>query len=107
MSHLKRYAHLFSYLPYSIYIAENTRSLVRLYTNVDLNNSVELALAIVRDDTGDAANVRYNGNAVRFQRVDLTVQWLANGYLAIEGTVGKITIMAGSISFDGGSVNLF
>ena len=107
MSRLKLFAHLFASLPYSIYIAESTRNLVGLYTNVPLNNSVELALAIVRDDTGDVANVRYNGTAIRFKRINLTVQWLTNGFLEFKGTAGYVTIMAGSISFAGGSVNLF
>ena len=100
------FAHLPSDLPYTVTLTEGARSLVKLTTNLPLDNTADLALTIVRNGTSDTTGLYYGGQAVPFQPVDLTVQWLTNGYLALEGTAGEVTITAGNILINGGRVYL-
>ncbi len=100
------FAHLPSALPYAVSIAEGSRRLVKLSTNVPLDNNVKVALTITRGGAEDAKDIPYNGSAQLLQDVDVTVQWLANGYLELEGDAGDVTITAGFILFNGSRVNL-
>lgn len=100
------FAHLPSGLPYAVSLSGDSRSLVKLTTNIPLNNSPQIALTIHRDGTGHTEILNYNGSKVGFQEEQVEVQWLANGYLAFEGTEGTVTITAGNIQFIGGSVQL-
>ena len=100
------FAHLPSNVPYTVTLAEDARNLVKLSTNIPLDESPQIALTIVRGDNTNTEILDYSGSKVGFQEVQVEVQWLANGYLALEGTAGDVTITAGDIQFIGGSVNL-
>jgi len=100
------FAHLPSALPYAVTLAEDARSLVKLTTNIPLDASPQISLTITRDGGTNTEVLNYGGSKVGFQEVQVEVQWLSNGYLAIQGTQGTVNITAGNIQFIGGSVQL-
>lgn len=100
------YANLPSGLPYPVSLVDGSRRLIKLTTNVPLDNSVSLALTISRDSVSATAPLIFGGEAASMNTIQLTAQWLPNGYLALEGDTGSVTITAGAITFDGGSVNI-
>ena len=100
------FAHLPSGLPYDVSVTDGSRMLVKLSTNVPLDNSTELALTIARDNSSATLTIPYNGSPASSSTILGSVQWLANGFLAFEGNTGVMTITAGRIYFNGASVNL-
>lgn len=99
-------ANLPSGLPSDVSIVEGSRKLIKLTTNIPLDNSSELAMTIARDDSSTTLNVRYNGAAVSSSTIRASIQWLPTGYLAFEGDTGILTISDGIITFEGGSVHI-
>ena len=100
------FAHLPSNVPYTVTLAEDTRSLFKLSTNVPLDNRTNLNLTIRRANNSVTLRLAYNGSVVSSDDISIEAQWLANGFLALEGASGDVTITEGSINFSGGVVNL-
>lgn len=100
------FANLPSSLPYAVTLEESVRKLVKLTTNAPLDASSSLSLRVNREGSDATLNLLFGGSSVSSSTIRASVQWLSNGFLAIEGDAGDLSLTAGTITAGDVSVRI-